>query len=74
MSGLLNPFGAPKSLLILNSSNFVEKKGFHAVKALTPNSENAFLVLPKRKGQTTESGIPQPFRATVRYSKIHLGF
>ena len=25
-------------------------------------------------GQTTESGIPPPFRATVRYSRIHLGF
>ena len=27
-----------------------------------------------KKGQTTESGIPQSFRATVRYSRIHLGF
>ena len=26
------------------------------------------------KGQATESGIPQPSRATVRYSRIHLGF
>ena len=25
-------------------------------------------------GQTTESGIPQPSRATVRYSRIHLDF
>ena len=25
-------------------------------------------------GQTTESGIPPPFRATVRHSRIHLGF
>ena len=36
---------------------------------------------PKRKqkntyffGQTTESGMPPPFRASVWYSRIHLGF
>ena len=28
----------------------------------------------KYLGQKTESGIPQPFRATVRYSRIYLGF
>ena len=27
-----------------------------------------------KKGQTTESGTPPPFLATVRYSRIHLGF
>ena len=30
--------------------------------------------LDKKIGQTTESGIPKPFRATVRYSRMHLDF
>ena len=33
----------------------------------------SFLLWTNIKGQTTECGIPQPFRATMRY-RIHLGF
>ena len=35
MTGLLNPFGAPEPLPILNPSNFVPKNGFPVVKGLT---------------------------------------
>ena len=33
-----------------------------------------FLCIKKKYRQTTESGIPQPFRATVRYRRINLDF
>ena len=31
-------------------------------------------MLPIKKGQTPESGIPPSYRATRRYTKVHLGF
>ena len=47
----------------------------HQVSQVPPEpGELLRLLLPMNYGQTTESGIPPPFRATMRYSRIHLDF